>query len=311
MTTTPAWLGELCRTTPMLRPACPRRVPAAGVQGASLDVVPTPPSERPRLTSVLVNIQYSDLREKRPPPFVHLELTAGRVVSSTRFSQPVPIGRLTVPEGYAVTRPISLGRRDWTAHPGMLVFGDCFGNHLCYRWSQNGRDHQIDLHAWEPVAQTVRVLRAIVASTPNVIRAASLRLSLPAGWTWARERGGYRNCSNPVVKLWAASYRLPKGFGKHEGALVVPPRQALLGIVAKPVRTSSMLWRRWRVSNAKLHPTVPADGSRYKAQLTFPATPAVGATLWAASRPLSTRMLRVTNRLLASLSVDPRYKCRS
>jgi hypothetical protein len=144
----------------------------------------------------------------------------------------------------------------------------------------------------------------------RVIRVASLGVSLPAGWTWAQERGGYRNCSNPVVKLWAASHRLPKGFGRHEGPLVVPRGQVLVVLAAAPIRSSSTLWKRWRVSNAKLRPAVPADGSRYKAQLTFPSTPAVGATLWAGSHRLSARMLRATNRLLASLSVDPAYGCR-
>ena len=170
MTTTPLWLRELCRSPPMLRVACPSRVPAAGSPGAYVDVVPTPPSERPKLRSLLVSVswggEYPNPRRNRPPQFVHLELTAGHVASAKRYAPPVPISRLTVPRGYTATRPISLGERDWTANPGKLVFGDCFGNHLCYRWSHGNRDYQIDLHAWEPVTQTVRVLRAIVISTP-------------------------------------------------------------------------------------------------------------------------------------------------
>jgi hypothetical protein len=69
----------------------------------------------------------------------------------------------------------------------------------------------------------------------DAIGSASVRVELPARWTWARERGGYRSCTNPIVKLWLASYRLPSGFGMHEGPLVVPPRQVLLVIVARPV----------------------------------------------------------------------------
>jgi hypothetical protein len=111
--------------------------------------------------------EYPNPRRNRPPQFVHLELTAGYVASSRRYAPPLPIGRLTVPRGYSVTRPIPLGQRDWTANPGKLVFGDCFGNHLCYRWRENGRGYQIDLHAWKPVTQTAHVLRAIVASTPS------------------------------------------------------------------------------------------------------------------------------------------------
>jgi len=171
MTTTPLWLRDLCRSAAMVRTACPSRLPAVGLQGAYVDVVPTPPSERPKLRSLLVSVswggEYPNPRRNRPPQFVHLELTAGHVVSAKRFAPPVPLSRLTLPKSYVVTRPIPLGQHDWTAIPGKLVFGDCFGNHLCYRWRENGRGYQIDLHAWEPVTQTAHVLRAIVASTPS------------------------------------------------------------------------------------------------------------------------------------------------
>jgi hypothetical protein len=170
MTTTPRWLSDLCRTTPMLRLVCPGRIPAAGRNSAYVDVVPTPPSARPKPRSLFVSVawggEYPSPRLNRPPQFVHLELTAGHVGSATRYAPPVPLRRLRLPNGYAVTRPIALGRRDWTANPGNLVYGDCFGNHLCYRWREHGRDYQIDLHAWRPATQTAHVLRAIVASTP-------------------------------------------------------------------------------------------------------------------------------------------------
>jgi hypothetical protein len=97
---------------------------------------------------------------------VHLELATGRFPIASRYAPRVSISTLKVPKGYTVTQPILLGERAWTTNPGRLVFGDCFGNHLCYRWRQGGRRYQIDLHAWEPVTQTVQVLRAIVRSTP-------------------------------------------------------------------------------------------------------------------------------------------------
>lgn len=170
MTTTPLWLRDLCQAQP-LRDACPRHVPATGPAGTFVDVVPTPPSGRPKLRSLLVSVswggEYPNPRRNRPPHFVHLQLTAGRVTSADHFAPPVPISRLTVPRGDTAPRPISLGTRDWTSNPGKLVFGDCFGNHLCYRWRRHDRGYQIDLHAWEPVTQTVRILRAIVVSTPS------------------------------------------------------------------------------------------------------------------------------------------------
>jgi hypothetical protein len=167
LATTPPWLGELCRARP-LRVACPRRVPAGGAESALVDVVPTPRSERPRLISLVVGVNWLGTTPK--PQLVHLELTAGRVRTSRRYARAIPISRLRVPRGYVTTLPVLLGRRAWTANPGELVFGDCFGNHLCYRWREGGRGYQIDLHAWDPVGETVDVLRAIVLSTPAARR---------------------------------------------------------------------------------------------------------------------------------------------
>jgi hypothetical protein len=167
MTTTPSWLAALCAAPTMLRLACPTRVPAGTSEGAYVTIQPSPPSEEPRVTSVTVSIEAPTIPTRtRPQPPWHLELTAGFRSRTRRFARPRPLTRITVPPDYLVTAPVPLGRRDWTTAPGSLVFGDCFGNHLCYRWRQGGRGYQIDLHAWDPVTQTARVLRAIVRSTP-------------------------------------------------------------------------------------------------------------------------------------------------
>jgi hypothetical protein len=164
MTAAPGWLSMFCRTRAILRVACPSRVPEGGAHAAFVTVVPNPWDKRSKPPSLLVSAEYALGRDR--PRFVHLELATGRFPIARRYAPRVPISRLKVPEGYNVTRPISLGERAWTANPGRLVFGDCLGNHLCYRWRQDGRRYQIDLHAWEPVTQTVKVLRAIVRSTP-------------------------------------------------------------------------------------------------------------------------------------------------
>jgi hypothetical protein len=164
MTAAPDWLSLICRTRAMLRVACPSRVPEGGVRSAYITVVPRPWDRRSKPPSLLVSAEYAFGR--RRPPFVHLELATGRFPIARRYAPRVPISRLRVSADFSLTQPIPLGERAWTANPGRLVFGDCFGNHLCYRWHQDGRRYQIDLHAWEPLTQTVQVLRAIVRSTP-------------------------------------------------------------------------------------------------------------------------------------------------
>jgi hypothetical protein len=164
MAAAPARLSMICRTRAILRAACPSRAPAGGVHSAYVTVAPNPWDRRSKPPSLLVSAEYAFGRGR--PPFVHLELATGRIPIARRYAPQVPISRLKVPKDYTVTQPIPLGERAWTANPGRLVFGDCFGNHLCYRWRQDGRRYQIDLHAWAPVTRTVQVLRAIVRSTP-------------------------------------------------------------------------------------------------------------------------------------------------
>ena len=164
MTVAPRWLSMICRTRPLLQAACPSRVPEGNVRGAFVSIVPRPWGKRPKRPSLLVSAEYAFGRSHKP--FVHLELATGRFPIARRTASRVPIGQLEATNDYIVTRPIPLGERAWTADPGRLVFGDCFGNHLCYRWRQDGRAYQIDLHGWEPVTQTAQVLRAVVRSTP-------------------------------------------------------------------------------------------------------------------------------------------------
>ena len=144
----------------------------------------------------------------------------------------------------------------------------------------------------------------------RVVRIANLSVRVPAGWTSAREVGGFRGCRHAAARLWVASYRLPRWFGRHEGRIIVPPGEVLVGFSSLPIKSRSTLWKRWRVSNRMLRPAVAVGGSRYKAEFSFPPTPAVRGTVWAGDRRLSRPMLRVTNRMLASVAVNRSYGCR-
>jgi hypothetical protein len=145
----------------------------------------------------------------------------------------------------------------------------------------------------------------------EAIQTANLSLSLPPGWDSAEASGGYRDCSNPIVQLWLASYPLPTGFAHHEGPLVVPQGQVLLGLVGAPVGNTGEYWKDWYLSNQLLSPAIAVDGSEYQAEFVFatPSDPGVRAVVWAGSRQLPTQTIEATNRLLSSLVVDPAYRC--
>jgi hypothetical protein len=173
-TGTPEWLLAACRSL-RTRPICPRRIPAADAH--LIDVYYEPswrsgssPSARQDLIGVSWGAPYENRPTKDSPPrFLHLELAAGAVPVDRRFDHPV-VGvhdGLMRGRGYeGAPPPLPLGRRDWNGRRGVLVLGDCFGNHLCFRWRERGVPYQIDLHGWEPFTQTVAALREIVSAIP-------------------------------------------------------------------------------------------------------------------------------------------------
>jgi hypothetical protein len=169
MAGTPVWLLAACRAL-RTRPICPAQIPAAHAR--SVDVFFEPnipgPAGRQDWLSAEWGVPRGDTADNMPPRFVHLDFRAGAVPPHKRFKHPLVSAR----DGLFRTRsagPIPLGDARWAGRSGMLVLGDCFGNHLCFRWGgQQGVGYQIDLHGWEPFTQTVATLRAVVASLPAV-----------------------------------------------------------------------------------------------------------------------------------------------
>jgi hypothetical protein len=176
MARAPGWLRDACRAL-RTRPICPSQVPAA--RAASIDVFYEPnvqvgpvPTERADWLSVQWGVPYgNEPKRNKPPRFVHLDLRAGAVGLGRRFrrSSIRPHDGLMRDrsDGEGGGGPIPLGRPRWAGRTGALVLGDCFGNHLCFRWRRRGVGYQIDLHGWEPFLQTVATLHAIVASVPR------------------------------------------------------------------------------------------------------------------------------------------------
>jgi hypothetical protein len=166
MARTPGWLLAACRAL-RTRPVCPGRIPAARTGSLDLFFEPSIPgrSRRQDWLSAEWGTPHGDTADNRPPGFVHLDLRAGAVPLNKRFRRSSVAPR----DGLFPTRsggPIPLGHPLWAGRNGVLVLGDCFGNHLCFRWRQRGVGYQVDLHGWEPFSQPVATLHALVASIP-------------------------------------------------------------------------------------------------------------------------------------------------
>jgi hypothetical protein len=168
---------EHCRRSALLRPACPRRVPRVGAPYLShlaTDLL----GRGSRLRLDVFNLERGgevpgrpDLN--RPPRMGHLVLAAGEVerLAATAF---VPARRTRLRNGLLSrdrTLSLDLGRARWSGRSGSLLLapsyprGGMLGNHLIFRWTTDGGDYLVSLHAWEPLREAAATLRAIVAST--------------------------------------------------------------------------------------------------------------------------------------------------
>jgi hypothetical protein len=156
----------VCGSSPVTRPACPAHVPKAPLGSVSITIFPTTAYGHP--TAMQESIEWFDRSQREnphPPRFGHLEISEGAFPTSREDSPARPITSIRIPPTYAPA-PVPIGHPAWTRPPGLLIFGDCFGNHLCYRWHYARHRYQIDLHAWYPLTHTRDVLHAIVVSTP-------------------------------------------------------------------------------------------------------------------------------------------------
>jgi len=160
-----------CRSSPLLRPACPRLVPAGvyrrsgifvargrdfggGHDVFSAEAVPQPGGQ-PVTRHVVV---YAGTRL----PFAGVErLRAVGLRNGLTRRGPLAGPRL-------------LGRPTWNGRRGLLVLwkpypnGGMDGNHLVFLWRDGRIDRAVTLHEWEPLRQAAATLRAIVESLPGL-----------------------------------------------------------------------------------------------------------------------------------------------
>lgn len=172
---TPAWILDACAGLPRLHGACPHSIPLA-VSGyveatTNRDVAICRRNTREDLLSVQWSGEDpSHPHRNRPPPFLHIEVSAGSGCLQWHYAGPAvrPQAGMMRGRDFLTSGSVPLGRRTWGGHRGLLVLGDCYGNHLCFRWRAAGVGYQIDLHGWEPFPQIVSALRRIVSSARRV-----------------------------------------------------------------------------------------------------------------------------------------------
>jgi hypothetical protein len=169
MTSPPDWLIRACRSL-RTRLICPTRIPVGPTNYVSVLFEPRWRSSHGRsddLLSVEWGAPRPDPARNRPPAFAHLELSAGDLgLAGHVDAGPVAArdGMMAGREGEAAAPVVRLESANWRGHGGSLLLGDCFGNHLCYRWREGDAILQVDVHGWEPFTETVATLRQVVRS---------------------------------------------------------------------------------------------------------------------------------------------------
>jgi hypothetical protein len=172
-----------CNRSRLLRPACPPRLPRgyrysstlcrAGERGCWL-----------RNDVLGVESLPAPSSRKRRPSFVHVVLYAGdlggpkgfqaHADSAFPFDWPPASSARRLVDGltlYRRTNARALGRYRFGEVEGELVLAPTIhamdAGHLIFRWSSARIEFAVSLHAWEPLAEAVATLRAIVRSTPG------------------------------------------------------------------------------------------------------------------------------------------------
>ena len=163
-----------CRSTVLLRAACPRLVPRVRAEYLNHLAVE---GEGTRHSLATFNLERGapspDRPERnRPPRAAHLLVVGGHVERSASgvFDG---VHRAALRDGLMRRqrqRPLDLGPRAWRGRHGRLLLapgfpiGGMHGDHLVYRWRESGREHAVSLHAWEPLTEAAATLGAIVRS---------------------------------------------------------------------------------------------------------------------------------------------------
>jgi hypothetical protein len=161
-----------CRHDVLVRPACPTRIPRVpgwNLYGDDLEGVfgLERGGEVPGAPEL-----------NRPPAMLHIEIWAGRpgrvnVVTADEWPTGPPVHARDGLVRRARQRPLPLGSARWGGRSGSLALipgypvGGSMGDHLVFRWREDGYEYLVSLHAWEPFHETVAMLRRIVESIPR------------------------------------------------------------------------------------------------------------------------------------------------
>lgn len=113
-------------------------------------------------------------KRNRPPGVLHVTIYTGNIGEAIGgMSFPGTRRNATLRNGIVAGKrrqPLLFGPIGWFGKAGALFLapsypaGGQIGGHLAFWWRAHNADYLISIHAWEPLTECRRVLRAMVAS---------------------------------------------------------------------------------------------------------------------------------------------------
>ncbi|MGH2788524.1 MAG: hypothetical protein ACRDJV_11545 [Actinomycetota bacterium] len=169
LVTMPSAIVEKCRRKKALKRACPVKVPS--VKPGAFQHVTAPRRIWP-VFSAEWNAPYPKLTERNAPPrSAHLVVHAEHR-HMFPFKWPTELPLQDSPIEDKRKEALLMGTPTWGGLRGSLVlapsypYGGIDGDHLVFRWEEEGSTYAVSLHAWRPLDESILTLKAVVESLP-------------------------------------------------------------------------------------------------------------------------------------------------
>lgn len=161
--TTPSLPRRMCRASRLLRAACPSRVPAGVYPRPGLFLAPVGrPGSR---------YDVLELNGRRRVVLLASRYGLGEGPLAGWPGSEDPVGLRAGLTQQKRSAPLLVSAVRWGGRDGVLVLEDADGgpldDHLVFRWRGRGIDRAVAVRAWDPLAEAVAALRAIVSSIPR------------------------------------------------------------------------------------------------------------------------------------------------
>lgn len=165
-----------CRRSQLLRPACPTIVPEVdgGRYLSHLSEGLLSPPNRMHVFNLEHGGEWPGKPEwNRPPAMAHVVLVGGEIGRISPSGDPACPRQEPLADGVMHRErtdvvcfgplPVGIRRGDLFLAPSFPT-GGMIGNHLVFRWRENGHRYALSLHGWEPLTEAAAVLEKMVAA---------------------------------------------------------------------------------------------------------------------------------------------------